>query len=261
MQKSKLASLLDAIIIAGSTLVLILMLSTHITRNLIPRLGISCIFAVLVFHACIKRDRRKYQNLQLKLQEEKHLKNCILHLNFMKNTARTQFLSEIFENYKKSNNLSSVSFFYDLAADTTSSETLSQVLSLVQSNNDEACILLTHELSKSAEELFSYATPNLKTKLMIMQPPKLYALMKQQNNFPVQMNTTPNKFSMKKFLSLFSGALSRPRAKQYFLLSSIFFFSSYVLPFKTYYQIFAAIALALGSISLLFGKPKAKLTS
>ena len=254
MQKSKLASFLDAIIISSLVLVMVLMLSTKITKALIPRLGISCILAVVCFYYVIKKDKKKYQNQQLKNSEEKHLKNCILHLNFMNHNTRIAFLSQIFENYKKENNLESISFFYDFDSDTTNLCTLSEMISLVQNHNHDTCVLLSNNLSASAKELLNYSKNKLKTKIVVMQKEELYTLMKKQNIFPVEIDSPSPKFELKKFFSLFSGALSRPRAKHYILLAMVFFFSSYVLPFNSYYKTFAIIALLLTILSLLFGK-------
>ena len=254
MHKSRLATLIDSTAIALSGIILTLVLSSSLTQKLPLKILLAGIVGTILFSWKTRKDKAKFNNQMLKISEEKHLKNCILTLNMMQTNSRNAFLSQIFEIFKKEQNITKLSYFYDFSSEETSLDTLSEILSIVQSKNDKTCVIMTNKLSKSATELFEFSKSRIKTKLVLVNETELYSMMKKANNFPTPITHSIKRFDIKKTLSHFSTFLQREKAKRFFLISIIFFFSSYVVPYNLYYKIFACIALALGAISLCFGK-------
>ncbi len=258
MQKSRLASLIDTLIVSASCTFLTLIISQKLSNNLMTRLLLSSLTGVLVFCAFFKREKNKYKNQQLKLKEEKHMKNCILAFLSMENNAQIAFLNTILEKSKHAKNSKNFCIFSDLCAPQTTLQSLSNFLQNKKQSHLDLCFVITNSMTNDAKDLMNFASEFLQTKFELISPTSLYLLMKNQNTFPQKMPEPENTSSLKKIKTLFSDTFTRKRAKHYFLLSVALTISSLLLPFHKYYFVFACIALSLTIVTLIFGKPTPK---
>ena len=259
MQKSRLASLIDSLVISLSAFLMCMIISTRLISSIVPRLVLSSILSAWIFTRVIKREKQKYKNQQLKIQEEKHLKNCIFELNLMKSSAKSAFLTNVLQKYKLQKGYKNIAYTYALDETSVDSKTMANILSKDNLLSKDALFILSNSLSKGAEELLTYFRSKHEStiKIEILGQTKLYMLMKEFDSFPVPITElTKNTFSIKKLKTIFAGSLSRQSAKYYLSACILLGLSSLMLPYKSYYLTISFVLLALGVISLLFGRPK-----
>ena len=256
MEQSKVAKILNAIIILGLLSIIIYTLLVKRIKNIMISVLLTAmlisIIATEIKHISTKRNNR----LNLKKQELNHKENCMWFFLTEPQIKVYDFFSKLLSKYFLiTNKTRQFIFAGDIAfAPYFQSETLNQnnLLKLIQSANSCKIKQLIIFCSQT-EELQSVLKHINNLKITILNGYETYGLMKKKNMFPVEINAdiVPNKLSKR---IVFSTFFAKSNAKPFLFCGIWLFFACFFTPYKLYYCIFAGIFLIISLIIMFFAK-------
>lgn len=255
--KSNFAKFIDNLtIISSFFLILILLFSKFISNR--PILFFICLILSFITNKLFEKLITKLtKTKKLKKQEEKLANEIISVFKTASPTKLQNFwilaLQKFFTIKKSSassliiqTNTSKIYFCYDFTADQTPLEKILQALDKAIKINAKL-----YFLSKD----FTLSAKNFTNKnLFLFDTIGTYEICKKLNYFPQIKEEHKTKKSLKRFIQIIT---NKNLFKGYFKISVLFFMLSFILPFKTYYRIFAIITLTL-TIICISKKSKSK---
>lgn len=208
---------------------------------------------------------RKFSKMKLKQEEEKlaekislnFIYNNKLALSYFFNLTSINYVSKKVgdyieiknkvENTENCNEKIVLFPFYSFSE--ISKQNVVEIMRKTKKSNPTKLIICGYKISKDAYEL----AKNFKEFKMVLLDSNLcfLKLIKPNNYYPENLKDF-NTFEKTKFKDLLKAAISKKRAKGYFLASIVLLFSSFVVSLNIYYVIISSLLLILSLISFFF---------
>ena len=259
MQKTRLASFLDAALATFVCFIFLLTLSNKFIENIILKTLFASFFSSILFCLLLIRDKQKYARLRLSRENEQYQKNCILSLKLMKKSTQTAFFTTLFAKYKKLKNIESIGYSSFISNEIINSEQIHSIISKCENKKTDVYFIIAKRLSTEAMDLLSLYKKLTQKNIQVLDDTALFLLFCECDYYPdtsllVTKEIKPTfKQKFKKFLSTL---IIKDNYKKFFLSGLALAFLSLFVPFMGYYLTFSLLLLLLSLICIIFGKPK-----
>ena len=260
MEQSKLAKILNAIIILGILSIIFYTILIRQTKNIFVSVMITAMIISVTATEIKFISTKRNNRLNLKAQELKHKESCIWKLILAPKNDVSKFFKKLLSKFTLNKQIKGVLFNEEAAFApyfdklTLESDDIIQISKIAKINKVKKLFIFCAEVSEIKEVLAKIT--NLE--ITVLDGYETYGLMKSKNIFPVDASAEPLQ-KIKQHLN-FSLILTKNNAKPFLICGFWLFLTCFFTPYKLYYCIFAAISLIIALIIMFFIK-KAPQTS
>lgn len=259
MTKSRLASFLDACLISGSALIILIITFTKLKLPLLLKLIISTILASVIFILYIKREKKRYKNQQLKLKDKNTFSLIMLKLELMTTKEKQTYFSTLFKKLKSTLTDSNQNISYNkqsflMTSRENNSKLTQSIIDDTKDKDFDNYYVFCIKQDINLETVQKYKQIEKKN-ISLIFPEDLYSLIKKVNYSPDISTLEKKKTTIKENLkTILSNLMYKKNAKSFFISGLLIIFSSLFTPFKTYYYTISLILFSVAITCILWGK-------
>lgn len=266
MEKSRLGKFIDNFFIFFLILISLFLWTKKYIRKSLYAFIIAFIISFIVFKIILYIQNKKYRKLMLEKSDLNKINIYNYHLRTLTKKEQLEFFKKMFLDKRKyivsGNNLiieDQILFIIELNTEEINSSSIFNIYKniKIKKNSIKEVALVCNKINSNALKI-SDSFSDLK--FTIFTPLETYALMKNYNYFPIEIeNKTKLKKSLKK--RLINEVLIRKQAKNFIKCGFLLYIACLFVPFTNYYLISASVCLFLGAICFCFGKKEIKINS